>query len=126
MRQILQAIGPTGKRKNCNEWAEYEAQSSRSPTSAMCNGGRFEGHNYPECPSKHDCRAATFEKDDRRRHQQQQRQQQRNQLPVLNAPRPFTKQVVGTPGLAPWNRERTPITSIPTKKHPPEEQSSFY
>lgn len=58
MPSIVQKKGPTGRLKNCNEWAQFEPKGS-SRTAALCHGGVFEDDRYPMCPSIWDCKEAT-------------------------------------------------------------------
>lgn len=51
--------GPTGKRKNCETWAEYEP-SGKSEFANLCNGGWFDGDYWEPCSSRLDCRKATY------------------------------------------------------------------
>ncbi len=50
--------GPTGKRKNCDTWAEYEEKGT-SKDAALCHGGMWEGMWHQPCPSRYDCAKAT-------------------------------------------------------------------
>lgn len=52
-------IGPTGKRKNCETWADYEP-SGKSEFANLCNGGWCEGDFWEPCSSRLDCRKATY------------------------------------------------------------------
>lgn len=54
-------MGPTGRKKNCTSWAEYETPQSTT-TANMCNGGWFSGDYYNECEAKADCLADTLRK----------------------------------------------------------------
>jgi len=51
--------GPSGKLKNCDDWAEYEGPG-RSTFANLCNGGSYEGEVWQVCPSRLECRAATY------------------------------------------------------------------
>lgn len=80
-----------GKKKNCNEWAVFEAAGS-SPTAALCNGGWYDGSFYHECPVRAECVVATRQKAGKTHlpvtHQAR---------PLIGAPRSFT--VASTPNL---------------------------
>lgn len=101
-----QMDGETGKKKNCNSWAEWEPPRS-SPTAAMCNGGMYKGDWYNECPSKGDCQIATASRTGK------------HMLPVLNQEKPFGSQLVAqSPNLGdrlgrpfePWRQPGLPAT----------------
>ncbi len=100
--------GPTGKMKNCMEWALYEPPKS-SPEAGLCNGGWVDGDWYDECPAKYDCRRATKEAAEKKR-----------SLPVMNPSKPFgrqsgTKVIGSTSHFEPYQMTPWP-TSLPTKQ----------
>lgn len=94
--------GPTGKKKNCNSWAEYEEKGS-SPTAKLCHGGMFQGHWENPCPSRYDCAKATREAVIRKR----------RRLPVMNPsyrtkPRPQPRVVMSSEVELPNSISRLP------------------
>ncbi len=113
-----QTRGPTGKMKNCNEWALYESPGA-SLEANLCHGGWVEGDYYEECPARYDCKRATQKK-------QAEAESRSRSLPVLNPAKPFgqrtsTRILGGTKPFEPyeptkWSSYATTATSRPTKK----------
>jgi hypothetical protein len=83
-------VGPTGRPKNCQQWALYEPPDE-SPEATLCHGGRYQGGNYSPCPSRADCQRATY-----RRQEEKERP-----FPTLNAARPFRDRVIDEPAASP-------------------------
>lgn len=108
-----QVLGPTGRMKNCDSWAEYEAKGT-SETAAMCHGGWFEDERFRECPSKYDCKKATEKKN--KRHLAL--------VPSMNPAKPYGgsksgqgSTILGStePMFAPYNFADL-TTTVPTRK----------
>jgi hypothetical protein len=61
METNAHAIGETGHRKNCDQWALYEEPRS-SPTANLCHGGFYGNEWHGPCASMTDCRLHTIRK----------------------------------------------------------------
>jgi len=119
LQTARQITGRTGKPKNCNEWAEYEAQYA-SRTAVFCHGGTLDQSQFAPCPSRWDCKKDTEAKErDGKKH-----------LSVLNPP--YSSRMVSSTsnvgGYPPVNKAGTyvsPQQEVPTGliSMPPPEQA---